>query len=233
MICVKISGFQKTSLVDYPDKIVSTIFTSGCNFRCGFCHNPELVTGNNLPLISEQEIINHLKQHKNFLDGICITGGEPTLHQDLPEFIKKIKQVGFLVKLDTNGTNPEMLESLIKNNLIDYIAMDIKAPIEKYKEIVNVEVSTGKIQKSIEFIQNSGIDYEFRTTLLPDILNKKDMLKIAEWLKGSKKYYIQQFRSGKTLDPKFQDANPYTLKELKEFKELMSPFFEVCEVRES
>jgi len=184
-----------------------------------------------LRTVEPEEIFEHLKSQRKWLDGVCITGGEPTLHEGLLEFIRKIKELGFLVKLDTNGTNPEMLEELIKNKLIDYVAMDIKGPLKKYQEITESEVDEKTIQKSIDIIRNSGIDYEFRSTILPRFHSKEDILAIGKWLKGSKKYCLQQFRNEKTLDKKFENEKVYTPDELKELAESVKEFFDTIEVR--
>lgn len=225
-----IKGLQKQTIIDYPGKIACTIFTFGCNFRCGFCHNPELVIDDGRPEINEVEILDFLKNRKGFLDGVCITGGEPTLNKDLPDFIRKIKSLNFLVKLDTNGTNPKMLEELIKEKLVDYIAMDIKSPLEKYNDITNSKVKKEDIQKSIDIIKNFP-EYEFRITVVPSLFKEKDALAIGKWLKGSKRFYIQQFRGIKTLDKKFVNKKSFSKEELINFCNIMKRFFEKCEIR--
>jgi pyruvate formate lyase activating enzyme len=227
-----IKGLQKQTLIDYPDKIACTIFTFGCNFRCGFCHNPELVVDDGRPEIKEEEILDFLEKRKGFLDAICITGGEPTLNKDLPNFIRKIKEIGYFIKLDTNGTNPNMLKELIAKNLIDYIAMDIKAPLEKYDAVTNSKVKKEDIEKSVELIKKFP-NYEFRTTVVPGLFNEEDALKIGKWLKGSKKFYIQQFRGIKTLDKNFVNKKSFSKGELEKFCNIMKPFFEKCEIRGS
>jgi len=219
-----IGGLQKLTLIDYPGKIATTVFTIGCNFSCAFCHNPELVDPIKIkkqPLISEKTFFDFLKSRKGDLDGVCITGGEPTIHKDLPEFIKKIKNLGFSVKLDTNGSNPEMLEKLIRSNLLDYIAMDIKNSNLK-----------SQISKSVEIIKNSGVDYEFRTTIVPALHKKEDIIKMAKEISPAKKYFLQQFRPGKNLDKKFEKEKPYPLEKLVEFCQAIRPFFEECGIRE-
>jgi len=229
---ITIKGYLRISLIDYPGKIVSLVFLPRCNFRCPFCFNVEMVKDSDkLRTVEPEEIFEHLKSQRKWLDGVCITGGEPTLHEGLLEFIRKIKELGFLVKLDTNGTNPEMLEELIKNKLIDYVAMDIKGPLKKYQEITESEVDEKTIQKSIDIIRNSGIDYEFRSTILPRFHSKEDILAIGKWLKGSKKYCLQQFRNEKTLDKKFENEKVYTPDELKELAENVKEFFDTVEVR--
>jgi len=227
---MQLKGLEKLTLIDYPGHMACTVFVFGCNFRCGFCHNPELVIDDGRETIKQETFFNFLKERKDFLEGVCITGGEPTLNNDLPDFIRKIKKIGYLVKLDTNGTNPEMLEDLIKEKLIDYVAMDVKAPIEKYEKIANAKVDIEKLKKSIEIIKNSALDYELRTTATPD-LAENDFLKIAEWIKGAKNYYIQQFRPIKTLDKAFEKRKPIPDEKLLEIYNKIKPFFSNSDVR--
>lgn len=226
-----IRGLQKLTLIDYPGKIACTIFTFGCNFRCRYCHNPELVFDNGTKPIEEREIFKFLSERKGFLDGVCVTGGEPTLHKDLPHFLAKIKGMSFLTKLDTNGTNPKMLKYLIDEGLLDYVAMDIKAPLEKYEKVVRAKVNEENIKRSINLIKESGINYEFRTTVVPELLNKDDILAIGRWLQGAKRFYIQQFRGIKTLDKNFVSKKPYSEEELEEFCNILKTFVEHCRVR--
>jgi len=231
---MKIGGIQKFTLVDYPRKLGCTIFTAGCNFLCPFCHNSELVVPEKikqLKLIPEEEVFSFLKERKKYLEGVCITGGEPTIHEDLPDFIKKIKEIGYLVKLDTNGSNPAMLQELIMARLINYVAMDLKAPKERYPEVVGREIDVSLIEESVKLLLNSNIDYEFRTTLVPNLLSKEDILKIAQWIKGAKKYYLQQFSGRKTIDPEFEKLKPYPDEYLLEIQKAISPLFETCQVR--
>lgn len=231
---MKIGGLQKLTLIDYPGKIAATVFTIGCNFFCPFCHNPELVDPEKIkkqPTIPENFFFDFLESRKDILEGVCITGGEPVLQQDLPEFIKKIKNLGFSVKLDTNGGSPEIIENLIKEKLVDYFAMDIKGPLEKYQKMTRREIDLGKIRKSVELIKNFP-DYEFRTTILPYFHKKEDIINIADWLKGSKKYFLQQFRPGKTLDSSFEKEKPYSSEELAEFCQIIQPYFNYCGIRE-
>lgn len=210
-----IGGLQKSSLIDYPEKIAAIIFTQGCNFRCPYCHNPELIEGKGETV---NGVLEFLKTRIGKLDGVVITGGEPTIHKDLPEFIKEIKGLGFAVKLDTNGTNPEMLNTLIQEKLIDYVAMDIKAPIgqysDKYSEVTCSSVNIDNILKSIEILKNSQIyqnfDYEFRTTVVKSQLTTDDFEEIGELIKGAKKYYLQKFVPSKTLNKTFMNQTTYT-----------------------
>lgn len=204
-----VKGLQKTSFVDWDGKIVSVIFTAPCNFRCGFCFNPDLVFNNpKIKKISQDKIFKFLKSRKKFLDGVCITGGEPTLHQDLPEFIKKIKNLKFKIKLDTNGSNPKMLSKLIQGKLVNYIAMDIKAPLDKYFKITKYK-NILNIKKSINLIINSGINHEFRSTLVPGIHTEQDIFKMAKLIKNGQKYFLQNFKNKKTLDLELQKIKPF------------------------
>lgn len=207
---MRFGGLQKTTLTDFPGEIACIVFTSGCNFRCGYCHNPELFERRKNPGFTEPDFFDFLKTRKNKLDGVVITGGEPTIHKDLPNFIEKIKSENFKVKLDTNGTDPEMLEDLIKANLLDYVAVDIKAPFEKYSEITGVSTDTAKIEKSVKILLSNNIDYEFRTTVVKSQLSADDILKIGKLIKGAKRYYLQKFRATKTLDEKFSNASTYS-----------------------
>lgn len=197
-------GWQKTSLNEWPGEICSVVFIAGCNFRCPFCYNRDLVLNpEKLPVIEEKEILEHLKKQKDLLDGVMITGGEPLiqLKKDLIGFIKKIKAIGLKVGIETNGSNPEAIEFLIKKRLIDYAAMDIKAPLnqEKYNQLAGENVDLKKIKKSIKIIVDSGIDSEFRTTVVPGLLDKNDILEIVKEIKGAKKYYLQKFQPGTTI----------------------------------
>lgn len=204
-----VSGFQKSSLIDYPEKISAIIFTQGCNFKCPYCHNPELI-GTFCSAKNVIEIFDFLKTRIGKLDGVVITGGEPTLHEDLPEFIQKIKEMGFLIKLDTNGTNPKMLEKLLDTKLIDYVAMDIKAPVEKYNEVVCAKVDTAKILKSIAIVKSYNVDYEFRTTVVKSQLSPADFEKICEMILGCEKYYLQKFVPTKILNKSFLNEKTYS-----------------------
>lgn len=210
------------TLIDYPGKIAATVFTVGCNFDCAFCHNPELVDPQKIkkqPIIPEKYFFEFLTSRQGMLEGVCITGGEPTIHKDLSDFLSRIKSLGFAVKLDTNGSNPEMLKKLIDGELVDYIAMDIKGPLQIPK-------------KSVELIKDSGIDYEFRTTVVPALHTKEDILEIARELSPAKKYFLQQFRPGKNLDPLFEKEKTYPLEKLIEFSRAIGFYFDYCGIRE-
>lgn len=191
---MKISGFDKLTLLNYPDKLACTIFTSGCNLRCPFCHNSGLVT-NNYNEISFDSVYEYLKKRVGILDGVCITGGEPLIHADIKDYIKKIKDLGYLVKIDTNGCNPKLLKELIDLKLVDYIAMDIKNIYSKYDITSGVKVNIDNIKKSISIIENSGIDYEFRTTIVKEFHSTQDIKEILSYISSNSNYYIQNFKN--------------------------------------
>ncbi len=233
-----IGGLQKLTLIDYPGKLAATVFCIGCNFRCPWCYSAELVLPEKIklqPKISEKVFFNFLKERQGLLKGVVLCGGEPTIHQNLPEFIKKIKKLGYLVKLDTNGSNPKMLRELINKKLIDYVAMDIKAPKEKYKKVVGgigIDGIVGNIQKSIDILKENKIDYEFRMTVVPTIHTKKDIIQIAKDISPARRFYLQNFRPEKTIDPKFEKIKPYPRDYLIEIQKAISSFFEICRIRE-
>jgi len=227
-----IGGFQKVSLIDYPGKICAIIFTQGCNFRCPYCHNPELINlSDSQNLINEEEILLFLRMRKGKLDAVVITGGEPTLQQDLIEFLRKIREMGYLIKLDTNGSYPELIEKIIKLKIVDYLTMDVKAPLEKYQEITNSKVNPDIIRKSIESIMKSGADYEFRTTLVKSQLNKEDIIEIGKLIKDSKLYVLQKFVPSKTLNPKFLNETTYSNEEFEYFKDILGNYVTKCLIR--
>jgi len=229
---MEICGLQKLTLIDYPGRLAATIFLCGCNFRCPWCYSRELVLPEEIekqPKISEKELSDFLKERKGTLEGVVLCGGEPCLHEDLSQFCQKIKKLDYLIKLDTNGSRPQMLKKLIDEKLIDYVAMDVKLPKERYKEVLGVDVKN--IEESIKVLKDSKINYEFRTTVIPTILDKEDIIKIAKWLSPAKKYYLQNFRPEKTIDPKFEKIRPYPDEYLLEIQKTVSSFFEVCKVR--
>ena len=229
---IGIKGFEKNSLIDYPGKMCSVVFVGGCNFRCPFCHNKNLVIGHEiLPNIPIDDILRYMISKRKWVDGVCVTGGEPTIHSDLPLMLKKFKSKGFLVKIDTNGTNPRMLNRIISDGVVDYIAMDIKAPMQRYEDVAKARVSKDDLQLSIDIIRNSGIGYEFRTTVVPILHTVDDMVSIGRWLQGSKRYVLQQFRPGNNLSEDFSGTKPYEEKTLKEMAEKVRPYFGEVEIR--
>lgn len=229
---MELVGFQPLSLIDYPEKLSCIVWTLGCNFRCPFCYNADIVFGReeNLQHIDEDEFFSFLEKRKRFLDGVVITGGEPTLQSGLPRFIKKIKKRGFLVKLDTNGTHPEVLKELISRELIDYVAMDIKAPLERYEELVNARVDQERILESINLIKQVPT-YEFRTTVIPNLIDVEDIEKISE-LVGKVKYVLQQFEpKSTTIDPSYTDKEPYSEQILQEMCKIAKKHVQNCKIR--
>ena len=225
-------GLQNFSLIDYPGKTCAIVFTVGCNFRCPYCHNPELVNLNDDTIvIEEQEILEFLENRKGKLDAVSITGGEPTLHKDLLDFMKKLKDMGFLIKLDSNGTCPDMLQKALHQKLVDYLAMDIKAPLDKYEKVTIKPINIDDIKKSIEIIKNSGIDHEFRTTIVESLLSKDDILKIGETITGAKRYYLQKFIATKTNDPKYLKETTYSDEELENLRAKIAKKVKFCGVR--
>lgn len=240
-----IGGLEKLSLLDFPDHLAAIVFTSGCNFRCHYCYNPKLVLpkkkGKQIKeeekdeepgLISSEDLLLFLKERFGRLEGVVISGGEPTLHSDLPEFIKEIRKMGYAIKLDTNGTNPEMLKKLLEKKLLDYIAMDIKAGENDYGKTVGLETDTGKIKESIKIIINSGVLYEFRSTLVPGLVDKESFLGMGELIQGAKKWYLQNFKSDTNLvNPKYQNLESFSSQDMKEFVSLGKKFADLCEAR--
>ncbi len=227
---MKIGGLMKLTLLDFPDKVACTIFTAGCNFKCPFCHNAFLVNTNGDEL-EEEEILEFLRSRKKILDGVCITGGEPTIHPDLSDFIKKIKsETGLPVKLDTNGANPKMLKSLVNDGLVDYVAMDIKNSPDKYAITAGVgENVLEKVQESIDFLMQNKVDFEFRTTVTNELHTDEDMKKIGKWIKGAPKYYIQPFKdSGDILE---SGNTPPSAGDLKRFLTIIRDYVPTARLR--
>ena len=191
---MKLYGMEKYSLVDYDGYVACTVFTGGCNFRCPFCHNAALVTGvSDCEPLQEAELFDYLQARRNLVDAVCITGGEPTLHRDLPLFIHRIRAIGYRVKLDTNGTNPAMLEGLIEAGMLDYVAMDLKNTPERYAETAGVAVDWSLLRQSIDILIRGGCDYEFRTTVVDGYHTVADIRAIAQGIEGAKQYYLQCF----------------------------------------
>ena len=226
-----IYGLQKLSLLDYPGKTACTVFTGGCNFRCPYCHNASLVVGlDEIEPVDYDEFFAFLNKRRNILDGVCITGGEPLLQPDIEEFIREIKKFGYSVKLDTNGTFPDKLKRLVDENLVDYVAMDIKNSPEKYSLTAGVsELDFSKISNSVELLLSNSADYEFRTTVVKELHSKEDFVSIGEWIKGAKRYFIQSFiDSGDILAGTF---SAYNKNELEEIEGLMQHFVKETQIR--
>ncbi|MFC1623065.1 anaerobic ribonucleoside-triphosphate reductase activating protein [Patescibacteria group bacterium] len=233
---MNIVSFQKFTLVDFPGKIATTVFTPGCNFRCPFCYNPELVlgaqmTGEEAGNETAKEFFEYLEERKGKIEGICITGGEPTLHPGLIDFMKRIKDAGFFVKLDSNGTRPDVLRCAFEEKVVDYVAMDIKNSLERYEETVGIKVDTERIKLSVELIKNSGVDYDFRTTVVPGIHTYEDFEDIKNWIGGAKKYALQSYRDQNILDPNLREKKGEVL-DLEKIKESIESEFGEVIVRE-
>lgn len=228
-INLPIGGVQKLSLVDYPGHTAAAVFTIGCNMRCGYCHNPELVLPERyLDPIPVSTVFEFLQNRIGKIEGIAISGGEPTIHNDLSKFCKVLKSMGFLVKLDSNGTHPNMLEAMIKQKLVDFIAMDIKGPLGKYRQIADYPVNTAAIQHSIRLIIDSGLPHEFRTTIVKSQLSPCDFEAIGALIQGADRYALQRFLPGKTLRPQFEREVSYSEEELKLIKERMETYVTAC-----
>lgn len=229
-----IKGLQKLTLLDYPGLIACTVFTGGCNMRCPFCHNGSLVVCDGEESISREEFLAFLDSRRGRLEGVCVSGGEPTLHRDLPQLLSEIKSRGFSVKLDTNGTNPEMLLSLINDGLVDYVAMDIKNSPEKYHLTAGLEETTDsplleKIRKSAEILMQGRVDFEFRTTLVRELHWESDILSIGKWLSGDEKYFLQTYRDeGDLLVGGF---SAYTRQETEGLLAILREFIPSAEIR--
>ncbi|MGN1147357.1 MAG: anaerobic ribonucleoside-triphosphate reductase activating protein [Lachnospiraceae bacterium] len=228
---MQIHGLNKTTLLDYPEHVAATIFTGGCNFCCPFCHNGELVLRpQEFPLISEEEILAFLKKRKGILTGVCITGGEPTLQPDLPDFIGKIKDLGYLVKLDTNGYRPEVLKDLLAKGLLDYVAMDIKNAKEHYAGTAGKEnLEIARIEESVSLLMEGRIPYEFRTTVVKELHAKEDFQKIGQWLAGAKAYFLQAYRENENVMVK--GFTSYEKEELEEFAAILRQTISRVELR--
>ncbi len=210
-----IGGFQKFSLIDFPERTSSIVFTQGCPFRCAYCHNPELIPFRKEG-IDKQEILCYLKKERKLIDGVCITGGEPTIHKDLEDFIRELKEMGFAVKLDTNGIRPDVVSRLIHAKLIDYVAMDLKHTWEKYLDVVHIqgEDIVNRCKETFLLLQTSSIDHEFRTTVYPSVHTQKDFFTMAGYLKKGEKYFIQETGFKKNLDPSISRDTKFDVKML-------------------
>lgn len=224
---VEIKGIEKFASRDFPGHISSTVFLGGCNFRCPFCHNADLVLRPEaFPTIDLNFFLSYLDSRKGWLDGLCLSGGEPLLQEEVEVLARLVKDRGFLLKIDTNGSFPERLEYLIKEKLVDWVAMDIKGPLDKYPEIVRARVDLSRIERSVELIRSSGLNYYFRTTVVPTLVGETEILAIARWLKGSRCFQIQQFVPQNTVDPDFLKIKPYSPETLRDWAEKLKPYFE-------
>ncbi len=234
---MKIHGLNKLTLLDYPGHMACLIFTGACNYRCPFCHNASLVLNpNSQPAISEDEIFSFLQSRKGILEGVCISGGEPTLQADLPEFIRKIRAMDFHVKLDTNGSRPGILKALLDEGLLDYVSMDIKNAPKKYLTTIGFSgfnnLITDSVRQSAELLMQSSIPYEFRTTVVKELHSEEDLLTIGKWLNGAKAYYLQSFRDSESLvGAALGQFHAYEPEQMRAFRDMLKPYFETVEVR--
>lgn len=229
---MKLAGLIKTSLIDYPGQLVAVVFTQGCNFRCGFCHNPDLIPNVGEREVPEVEFFEFLESRRNILEGVVITGGEPTIQPDLAQFISRIRDHRLKIKLDTNGSNPEILKRLLEAKLLDYIAMDIKGPGEKYSEIARFD-GKKNVKESIEIIMDSGLPYEFRTTVLPAYHKFSDFPKMGEMIKGAEKYVIQGFRDDVTFDKSLAGSKKFTAEEMEKIADIMRGYVNEVAIRDN
>jgi len=228
---MQIHGLNKTTLLDYPEHVAATLFCGGCNFRCPFCHNSDLVLNPDCqPRIPEEEIIDFLKKRKNVLSGVCITGGEPTLQKDLEIFISRIKEMDYLVKLDTNGYCPETLEKLVDKQLLDYIAMDIKSGMTGYAAATGIDnLKIERIKTSIDFIKHCGVQYEFRTTVVKGLHTREDFTEIGPMIQGGKAYFLQQFKDNENvMIPGYQS---FSREEMEEFAKIVRSYVKQVKLR--
>lgn len=218
---MEIRGWARTSLIDFPGEITTVFFTPGCNFRCPMCHNAALVlTPGGVPRVEEREIWDFLRKRAGLVTGVTLTGGEPTLHADLLPFLRRVRELGYATKMDTNGYLPERLASLLDEGVVDYVAMDVKAPPEKYAALSGVpEIDLTRIEESLALIRARAPAYEFRTTVVPQMLTEDDIAEIARWLEGSDRYVLQQYRGTHTLDPALAPRAPYPVPALKRMAE--------------
>ena len=230
---MKFGGFTPFTLIDYPGKTAAMAYTIGCNFRCPYCHNPELVDETVEKTFSEDFVFSFLEKRRGVLDGLVITGGEPTVHADVLPFMERVKSAGFLVKLDTNGTNPALLQEVIDRKLVDYVAMDVKAPLKRYAHTVSRPVDTTAISKSIVLLMHSpaSVEYEFRTTVIKSLLSPEALEEIAQEIQGAKKYYLQKFIPVHILNPQFARKTTYTDREFEDFKKTAKKYVTHCAIR--
>ncbi len=227
---MKLHGLQKMTLLDYPGKVACTVFLGGCDFRCPFCHNYELVDGSAPAVLDDEELFRFLKTRRGLLDGVAVTGGEPCLRPDLPQLLSGIKELGYCVKLDTNGTHPALLEAILKEGLADYVAMDIKNSPEKYARTVGLrELDLRPVRQSVELLMTGKTDYEFRTTVVKEFHEEADFTEIGAWIRGAKRYFLQCFTDRDSVP--FGDLHAPTAEELRRYAQVVSAFVPETSIR--
>lgn len=230
---MKVTGIQKLTLLDYPGVVACTVFTAGCNFRCPFCHNAMLVLPEQIDdeCLTDDEVFGFLKKRRGVLDGVAVTGGEPLLHADMPEFLARVKELGYKIKLDTNGSNPELLSEIIKNKLVDRVAMDIKNAPAEYARTIGLEsFDIAPVERSKKMLLRGDIDYEFRTTVVKGIHTKESLIGAAKWIEGAKEYYLQQFKdSGNLILP--DGLSAYDEKQMHALADAVRDYVPTVEVR--
>lgn len=225
-----IEGLQKLTLLDYPGRTACTVFLAGCNFRCPFCHNFELVAKPAAPLMTDEELLSFLQKRKGLLDGVAITGGEPLLRRELPELLRSIKALGYAVKLDTNGSFPARLKALVEEGLVDYVAMDVKNSPDRYGETAGfLKLELSAIRESIEFLKSGAVDYEFRTTVIEQYHSEKEIRAIAEWIQGAKRWFLQQFKSSERVPNEALSAPSY--QKMQEYLQIAQQIIPETELR--
>jgi pyruvate formate lyase activating enzyme len=223
---VEIKGIEKFSSRDFPGHISSTIFLGGCTFRCPYCHNSQLVLEpETIQSMAADYFLSYLDGRKGWLEAVCFTGGEPLLHEDLEELIRVVRERGLLVKIDTNGSFPDRLEALLALGLVDRVAMDVKAPLERYREVTRSNVDLERIVRCADLLRDSGVKHTFRTTVVPGLVGKEDVVKIGEWLSGAAHYVVQQFVPQTTIDPAYLAVKPFGRAELEEIAAAARPYF--------
>ena len=225
-----IEGLQKLTLLDFPGRTACTVFLGGCNFRCPFCHNYDLVAEPSAPLMQEEELLAFLQKRKGLLDGVAITGGEPLMRRELPALLRKIKALGYPVKLDTNGSFPARLKALVEEGLVDYVAMDVKNSPARYGETVGfLKLGLGPVQESVEFLKSGAVDYEFRTTVVQELHGPAELRALAEWLKGAKRYYLQQFKQSVQVPD--EGLTPPSFQTMQDYLKIVQELVPAAEVR--
>ena len=227
---MKIHGLQKMTLLDFPGRVACTVFFGGCDMRCPFCHNAELLDGSAPPVMDEEELLSFLKKRKGLLDGVAFTGGEPLLQKDLPELAGQIRELGYPVKLDTNGTHPDRLAEMIRNGLVQYVAMDIKNSPERYAETAGMnDIDIGPIRESVSILLEGITDYEFRTTTVAELHNDESFEQIGQWINGAKRYYLQRFTDRETVP--FEGLHAPTEEQMRHWAAIVRPYVPAVELR--